>query len=143
VFEFMYNFIRNSLNEAVRELLSEIPDLSKEDQAIIMKAIDGGIIPDKLPSYNDIMAELTALPDAKRVEPGDLKLDEPMPFADKADIHALYIKKILLPIAQGKRPLLAPKGKSFAKLGYDERDGLNDFMLEIVGHYFEDVQKEV
>lgn len=87
----------------VGQLITEVPDITKEQQETLYTALAQGIIPGTFPSYNDMMKELIQLPDAKKLEGEEatkaLK-GKRKKFADTADVRGIYLKRIMLPQAE-------------------------------------------
>jgi hypothetical protein len=80
------------MTEAVRELIAETPDLSEDDQIILRWALDTGHIDDQFPDTETISDGLAAAEEAGQIPHARV--------TDLADIHALYLKQVLLPKAE-------------------------------------------
>jgi hypothetical protein len=90
------------LVEGVLELLPEIPDrynnseFGVQDRENIKKAVEGGFITDTLPSFEDMLDELSKLPPDRR----GVIVKAAGPHADAGDVASIYMVHILAPLAR-------------------------------------------
>jgi len=117
-----------SVKESVSQLAREVPGISVEDQKLIFKAVEDGILSDAFPSYNEMMSALTDLPD---VEEADWdKLDPSRRFADTADVKGIYLQRVILPQLKGE-----VEGEEIthklSELDEIDMEAINDLLFEI------------
>ena len=96
--ELKKDFGRNPLLEGVSELIHEIPGLTPREKKLFQWGLESEVISNEFPPYGQLMDELTELPIADKVPlGGDEAVFKGGKIADKADVHSLYMRHVLLP----------------------------------------------
>ncbi len=131
MFQRLLKHIKIDVNETVSQLLHEIPGLSKEDIAVLQKALDDGTIQDKLPPYNEMIYNIIYRPGSK-VKKISFKDVSPKDIMGQGDVAGEYIKQVLLPIAQGRRPSKAAPTLTLKTMTEEQREQLDHIIFDIV-----------